>query len=256
MLKYRNILIRNNENLENSVEKKSNEFSCAKTRSVFDKAKQINSLTEKTLQSIEDLLEAGKTNPSKHSAFAYQNLLVDDEEKAVFRQKIGIFRDSLTLLIDSDSTLSKQISEACIANEDLLNSARTDQKVMYLLGLELRLLTLVHQALTRLEEEITVHDPIPDRILPAISLNTQCIKAGKPFSGDLFGIPYSSQHDSTLRFFVNNQEMPNEGGIGKVKLPAKGKSQQLELSIHTKHPFEDSYQRIVETMLYEESCKN
>lgn len=256
MVKCRVIIERDNEALENSIKKKSYNYPCQKTTSVLYKARQINTLINRTRQFFHTILETHKIYPWAQSAFAYNDLLVSRVEQDVLRQKFTIFRDSLNFLLTSDRALAQQISEACIINEEILNSARTDQKVMYILGLELRLLALVHQALISLEAEVTVKDPMPDRVLPAIALEAPCIKAGKPFLGEIYGIHYSSQYDTMLRFFANNQPLPNEGGIGKLKLSTKGLNQKLEVSVQMKHPFEDSYEKVVKKIPFQNLCKN
>ncbi|MBL7810321.1 MAG: hypothetical protein JNN28_21035 [Saprospiraceae bacterium] len=256
MVKCRTMLQKSNINLEARIEKKSIEYPCTKTKSVQEKARQINALTETTVYSFVNILSAHKINPLNQDAFAYKNLLEEKKEQEVFRQKMGLFKDSLILWMASDTTIARQILEVCVLNEDIICKARTDQKVSYILGLELRLLTLVHQALTSLEAEVTVHEPIPDRILPAIALETQCVKAGKPFFGDMYGIPYSTQHDSTLRFFVSDQEIPNIGGIGKLRWPSRNFNQKLEMLVKLKHPFEDTLNQFVKRTVYPNLCKN
>jgi hypothetical protein len=255
MVNCKRIMIKRNEGLRSYTQKYSYDYPGLKTKEIAESARQIIALMEKTLQSIEDIMAIRKVNHFNRTAFDFQHLLVAKEEQDVFRQKLYHFRDSLTLLMASDTAFTKQISDVCTIDEVLLTSARTHQKVMYIQGVELRLLTLVHQALTKLENKINSQTPIPDRVFPAISLHKPCIKAGEPFFGDMFSILYSSQYDSTLHFFINNQALPNEGGLGRVALPLQKARESLNLYIKIQNPVTNDYEIIKKTCI-QEICKN
>lgn len=211
------------------------------------KIDQVNELAKNTRKALNGLLGINE-NPNKY-------LLQTDQEQQLLVRTIALFKDSLILILSPDTSLNNHIKDACSINTGLLHLAKSEQKALYLLGLKLRITTLVNKTYNHLQKIALTEASISDRIIPVVTLSKPCIKAGQVFDGFLTGISYKSKLYGKTYFYLNKQELPVENGLGKIMLTSNTFKNALHLSIKRQYSHTNDYE-VFEKKFYQELCEN
>jgi hypothetical protein len=189
-----------------SVEKRRWEYPPEQTFTILRQAKATYRLCSEFLDFTEKIRQKHRIGGNNNGELAFKGLL-NTEEKTALIQQMHQLRDSFCLFAQKDTSILHTIKPRFNIEHDLLNTCREDQKLLYLASLDVKVLTAAHDLLHFWHFQTNQYEFRWDSLMPNITLEQPCIRAGEPFYG-FASLDGYSDFTKDVTFYCNDKQLP------------------------------------------------
>jgi hypothetical protein len=217
-----------------SVESRGLQYPSEQAFTILRQAKATYRLCSEFLDFTEKIRQKHRIGGNNNGELAFKGLL-NTEEKTALIQQMHQLRDSFCLFAQKDTSILHTIKPRLNIEHDLLNTYREDQKLLYLASLDVQVLLAARDLLHFWHFQADQYEFRWDSLMPNITLEQPCIRAGEPFYGVASLNDYSTSFEY-VTYYCNDIQLPVQDGLGKMRLKITPKTRKYSIKAVIKNP--------------------